>query len=238
VPHKATRIIWFIFFFMISGLVLAQKEDSVQSGGWEMHSFDEEKIEEFKADDEFQYVQPPEARRNWLRIMFNRFLQWLINALGNEGLAWAVLFVLLIIGVIGLGFAFYGIFGIGKTIPVYLTDKDGLAYSVETEDIHKTNFAEEIDLAVSQGNYKKAIRLLYLFTLKLFTDHDLIDWKPSKTNHDYVYEISNSAIKDGFLSLSYIFEYVWYGDFIASAEHYSEMNKVFVELKKGLTQDE
>lgn len=233
------RTILFLFFLIIPfGFVAGQEADSVQSEGLEVRAFDKKMIEEFRSSDEFQYVQPPDARPQWLKIIFNRLLQWLVALLGNEGFAWAVLVILMILGIVGLGFAFYGIFGIGKTIPMYLTDKEKLAYSVEKEDIHGMNFPEEIDLAVSQGNYKKAIRMLYLFTLKLFADHELIEWRPSKTNHDYMYEINAQEIKSGFSAISYIFEYVWYGDFAADANHYSEMNTAFLELKKSLAKDE
>ncbi len=225
------------FLLSISTIVpgRANELDTAHTLSVEIRQFDAEMIDAFKADKRFQYVQPPETRPNWLKIMFRNMMEWLVSVLGNEGMAWAVFIIIIIVGAVGLGFAFYGLFGIGKTFPVYAKEKEGLGYAVDKENIHEINFPEEIEHALAQENFKKAIRLLYLFTLKLFTDHKLIDWRPSKTNHDYMYEIGKENFKSNFSAISYIFDCVWYGDFVADASHYTEMNNAYKELKKDLT---
>jgi hypothetical protein len=212
--------------------------DSTQHERLDIHQFDQTIVQEFKADERFQYIQPPGSRPNWLKIMFQRLLNWLILILGDEGLAWMVLFVFIIIGLVGLAFGAYGIFGIGKTIPVFLDEEGGLEYKVETENIHEINFQEEIDMAVQQKDFKRAIRLLYLFTLKLFTDEKMIEWRPSKTNYDYLYELQTQRVKSDFEKVSYIFEYVWYGNFQADNRHYVDMRDAFSDLKKQIVNGE
>ncbi|HEY0245357.1 MAG TPA: hypothetical protein VGC01_07320, partial [Mucilaginibacter sp.] len=54
----------------------------------------------------------------------------------------------------------------------------GLAYNELLEDIHGVNFDEEIEKAVSQHNYRLAVRLLYLKSLKQLSDAGLINWQP------------------------------------------------------------
>jgi hypothetical protein len=198
--------------------------------------FDQKIINEFKEDADFMYTQPPGSRPNFLKVLWNKFFQWLVFIFGNEAFAWLVLILLIIAGVVGLGFAFYGIFGIGKTIPIYSGDVNGLDYEVKAENIHELNFVEEIDLAVEQQDFKRAVRLMYLHALKLLADKDLIDWLPAKTNHDYMYEIKNELYKKQFSTLSYFFEYVWYGDFQADATQFGDMKNVFSGLKQSLQQ--
>ena len=153
---------------------------------------------------------------------------------GNRGIAWLVFIILIIIGAAGIGFGLYGIFGIGKTIPIYNREKEGLAYSVNDENIHEMNFGEEIELSVNQEDYKKAIRLLYLYALKLLADKKIIDWHQAKTNHDYLHEIQNKDFQKHFSMLSYFFENVWYGDYQADLIQYKEMKYTFSGLKENL----
>ena len=79
--------------------------------------------------------------------------------------------------------------------------------------------------------------MVYLYTLKLLSDQKIIEWMPSKTNHDYLYEIKNDHFQQQFSTLSYYFEYVWYGDFQADAVQYGEMNDAFSALKLNLQQN-
>lgn len=199
-----------------------------------VREFNKEMVAEFKEDSEYQYIQPPEKRPNLLMIMFRMLLTWLTVLLGNEAVAWLVIVILIIIGVIGLGFGFYGLFGVGKTIPVFSKEKDGLDYDVKDENIHEINFADEIETAVNQQDFKKAVRLVYLYSLKILTDQKIIEWIPSKTNHDYSYEIQSSERRGEFQKISYIFDNIWYGDYTAEARHYKEINNTFKELKSSL----
>ncbi len=89
----------------------------------------------------------------------------------------------------------------------------GLAYETLTEDIHAIDFGAAIHEDVRQRNYRLAVRLLYLQTLKRLTDAGLVDYKPDKTNRQYVYELANSPRQAGFEGLTRQFEFVWYGDF-------------------------
>lgn len=203
----------------------------------DLKKFDQDIIISLQEDAEFQYVMPPDKMPNFFKMIFQAFFKWLLFIFGNETLVWLVLILLIIIGVVGLGFAFYGIFGIGKTIPIYGEDRAALDYIVKEENIHELNFNEEIDLAVDQLNYKKAIRLMYLYALKLLADRHVIEWQPSKTNHEYVYEIQNHGFLQQFSQLGYYFEYVWYGDFRAEIVHYKAMNEALVDLKTKLQEN-
>ncbi|WP_128545665.1 DUF4129 domain-containing protein [Larkinella soli] len=102
-----------------------------------------------------------------------------------------------------------------------------LGYETLTENIHEMDFGAAIDEAVQQANYRLAVRLLYLRTLKNLTDRRLIDWQPNKTNRSYVYELGASPLQADFEQLTTRFEYVWYGDFPVSGEQFAELRETF-----------
>lgn len=232
-------VVCFLFVLVPLASFSAVPNDStlIEAETIQLNKFDQRIIDEFKADADFIYAQPPGTRPNFLKTLLNKFFQWLVLIFGNEAFAWLVLILLIIVGVVGLGFAFYGIFGVGKTIPIFSKEVNGLDYAVKDENIHELNFVDEIDLAVEQKDYRRAIRLIYLYALKLLSDEKIIDWLPAKTNHDYLYEIQNEHFQKQFSMLSYYFEYVWYGEFQANAMQFKEMKDAFSGLKLNLRQD-
>lgn len=107
-----------------------------------------------------------------------------------------------------------------------------LPYDTRSENIHEIHFGDQLDAALQQRNYRLAVRLLYLQTLKHLTDRGLIDWQPNKTNRSYVYELSNPSIRRDFETLTRQFEYVWYGEFPLSAERFEPLREAFQKFNR------
>ncbi|MFC5410485.1 DUF4129 domain-containing protein [Larkinella bovis] len=105
-----------------------------------------------------------------------------------------------------------------------------LAYETLTENIHEINFDQQIEAAIEQRNYRLAVRLLYLQTLKHLSNRNLIDWKPNKTNRSYVYELAHSPKQPEFETLTTQFEYIWYGDFPITEERFKPLQESFVRF--------
>lgn len=89
------------------------------------------------------------------------------------------------------------------------------------ENIHEINFPESIARFENNGDYRSAVRYQFLFILKKMSDRKIIVWNPEKTNKDYVAEVKEKHLKGEFSNLSYIFDYVWYGEFSIDKEAYS-----------------
>lgn len=104
---------------------------------------------------------------------------------------------------------------------------DGLDYETITENIHEIDFDATIAEATDKQNYRLAVRLLYGQTLKRLTDAELIQYKPDKTNRQYVYELANSPQQAGFEQLTRQFEFVWYGDFPVDAGRFDTLQAQF-----------
>mgnify|MGYP000344738899 CR=1 FL=1 len=64
------------------------------------------------------------------------------------------------------------------------------------EDLIKRDDLEALlNEAITNKEYKIAIRFYYLLILKKLTETNVIDWKQEKTNEDYIREIKESHLK-------------------------------------------
>ena len=98
-------------------------------------------------------------------------------------------------------------------------DNDG------NETIYGIDFDAEIAKALAASNYRQAVRYLYLKTLRRLSDAGHINWQPSKTPSQYVYEVQ----RDEFRQLTQHFLRVRYGNFEATRELYDEMLRLSKE---------
>jgi hypothetical protein len=108
-----------------------------------------------------------------------------------------------------------------------------LAYETVSENIHEIDFNAAIDNAVGLRNFRLAVRLLYLQTLKQLSDTGRIHYKPDKTNRQYVYELANASLKPDFERLTSQFEFVWYGDFPVDETQFASLRTAFNAFNKA-----
>ncbi|REC59680.1 DUF4129 domain-containing protein [Chryseobacterium pennae] len=99
------------------------------------------------------------------------------------------------------------------------------------ENIHEINFPESISTFEHTGDYRSAVRYQFLFILKKLSDKKLINWNPEKTNKDYVAELKVPNLKSEFSDLSYIFDYVWYGEFNIDEQSYQKFKNQYQAFK-------
>jgi hypothetical protein len=83
----------------------------------------------------------------------------------------------------------------------------------EDEDIHETNIEGLLQSAILKKEYRLAIRYYYLSVLKLLSDKKMIVYHKDKTNSEYLFEIKDATSRKQFSYLSYVYSYVWYGEF-------------------------
>ena len=107
--------------------------------------------------------------------------------------------------------------------------KDGLPYTVAEDTIYGVDFAGAIDAALSRGDYREAVRLLYLQTLKRLNEEGRIDWELYKTPTQYIYEVKSRA----FRQLTHHFLRVRYGNFEADETLFRTMRSLQDEVQKG-----
>ncbi|MGY0392818.1 DUF4129 domain-containing protein [Bizionia sp. KMM 8389] len=107
-------------------------------------------------------------------------------------------------------------------------------FSYVEEDIQRVDFDNLISSALEDENYRLATRYLYLKTLKLLTNKNIIDWHYDKTNSDYLSEITDTDIKQEFERISYIYDYVWYGEFSINRDIFSKNQIHFNSLNNQI----
>lgn len=107
--------------------------------------------------------------------------------------------------------------------------KGALPYTVEEDTIYGVDFEKGISVALSRRDYREAVRLLYLQTLKQLSDEKRIDWQFYKTPTQYIYEVKTPAFKQ----LTNQFLRVRYGNFEATEALFSTMQSLQEEIKKG-----
>lgn len=103
-----------------------------------------------------------------------------------------------------------------------------------TDDIFAIQYDREIQKAVDAKNYRLAVRLWYLKTLRELSDRNIIDYQHGKTNSHYVNSLYGSRHYKDFFRLTRNFEYTWYGQFNLSAEGYEMMRTDFTNFKNNL----
>ena len=107
--------------------------------------------------------------------------------------------------------------------------KNALPYTVGEGTIYGVDFSGGITDALSRQDYREAVRLLYLQTLKQLSDAERIDWQPYKTPTQYLTEVRLPA----FRQLTNHFLRVRYGNFEATEELFRTMQTLQEEIRKG-----
>ncbi len=204
--------------------------------------FDAPALKEYKKQKEFQYHDvTPFAKQQSLWQRFWRWFWELFKRKEPSSLSEPVStkffdYTLLALATAGLIFIVLKVIGMG--IRQLFTGKSKsikLEYSVLDENIHVMNFEDEIDSAISNKNYRLAVRILYLGCLKKLDDAEIIKWQINKTNSDYIHELRNFDKKEQFSVLTRQFEYIWYGDFNIDGNKFRDIQSSFREFNHKLS---
>lgn len=103
----------------------------------------------------------------------------------------------------------------------------------EEEDINETDFEKLLQLAISNKDYRLATRYFYLATLQKLTKNKKIEYHKDKTNTEYMFELEESY-QEQFSYISYLYNYVWYGEFPVDATKFSTIQKSFTSFIKSI----
>jgi Domain of unknown function (DUF4129) len=164
----------------------------------------------------------------WLRSLFNSLFSW------GEYTDWGQFFTFLFI-IILLSFVMLKLLRVDALKMFYGAPKTHTAqYAVLDENIHEMNFEKLIQDALQKKEFRLAIRLTFLQSLKMLADHHHIYWEPGKTNHDYLRELKTTTLKSGFAQLNYYFEYAWYGNFKISQDTFNHVSDLFNKWKVNI----
>lgn len=172
-----------------------------------------ENLKEKYADEDFKYVDEHKAKDK-KDLKESSFLKFFIFFMGKVFPILLAIFVIIIVlkVVLGLDLQFW------KSTPKTRKDAKKLVY--EDEDIHEVDLESLIKQSIENKDFRLSIRYYYLAVLKKLSTHQFIAYHKDKTNSEYLFEIENTAIRNQFSYLSYIYSYVWYGEFVIDDAHF------------------
>ena len=192
-------------------------------------------------DTDFIYEFKAPEKNAW-----DRFKEWLANILKNlfsfssneaslsaaeillKGLAIAiVIFVIYLIVKSVMNKEGQWIFGRNS-------DKKIINYTEIEKNLQLVDFEKLIKNTLKSGEKRLSIRYYYLWLLKKMSNKEIIVWDIEKTNSDYFYEIKNQETKDNFAYLSYLYNYIWYGEFDLDDETFEKAKAAFEKSIKSL----
>lgn len=184
---------------------------------------------------DFVYEVKPRAKTAWDRFWewVGRLIRDLLGAGDKASNSYFLIYTLRTIAIALIGFVIYlivtALLGKDKYWIFKRSSKKITAEEIMTEKLSQANFKELIEKTKQEGDYRLATRYYYLWLLKLLTYREIIEWHPDKTNTDYLYEITNTELKENFKYLSYIYDYIWYGEFEIKNDAFIKAEKAFTK---------
>ncbi len=198
-----------ILLFVSSSLLFAQDSTTVRH-------FDQTQLEELSNNEKYQYDKIVAVREP------NAFLKGLGNALKYIGkFIWSKsgFWFFLILLVAGILFAYRR--SIFKRKVKKELKNEYIPNILKEEGINTTKIRKTIKDAEDSGDYRSAIRNLYLLVILSLSDAKLIKLHIEKTNSDYRKELPKK-FQANFKRLTRIFDFIWYGDYPASEELFQQ----------------
>lgn len=192
---------------------LQLKEDKDQA--IDLRTFDEQLSQKYQGE-EFNYdVRDGEAQN-----LIERFLQWFFQTLSeNFGIdispeAMKILEYIIYILMGGLVIYLLLRFLVGERVSSIFKKgpSDIIDINLSEEHIEHLDLNALLSNAIKAKDFRLAIRYQFLRTLKMLSQKSIIDWHYEKTNSDYLREINSPAIKTLFKEVSYLYDYIWYGE--------------------------
>ncbi len=183
---------------------------------------------------EFNYTKKIKEEDLWDRFV-NWLSKWFGKAFGKIGDNTSEESVIMILKIIAGIIVLTVIYLITKSIlnkeGHWIFGKSADKKVIHHEDIEKNlkniDFKKLLNETIANGDHRLAVRYYYLWTLKEMSNKQIIEWNPEKTNSDYLYEIKSEKLKTEFEYLSYLYNYVWYGEFEMDEVHFEEVKKSF-----------
>ena len=70
--------------------------------------------------------------------------------------------------------------------------------------------------------------------LKNLANAEIIDYDVEKTNSDYQNEITQTDVKEKFNYTSYLYNYIWYGEFDVDDKQFNKAKSAFINFLKDI----
>ena len=195
------------------------------------------KIAEYQADARYDYnsqlqmsdIGLTDIIRQWLAHILRRLLRNAADETIYSLTGW------ILIGLIVLIIALVVYFIWKKHPSLFTREKKmpGLPYDVEEENIYGVDFEKELSEALASSDFRSAVRIIYLQTLRFLADKEWIDWRIFKTPTEYLYELKPVVLRLAFRDFTNRFLQVRYGNYQATPELFAAMRELQRQIREG-----
>lgn len=221
---KMMRTFKHLFFALFFMFIFFEAFDLAAQQG-----FDSSQLERLRSDPKLQYDIEPQVADGSLERLWQRFLSFIDSLLG--GTVGNILFRLLLAAAVV--YFLIRLVGVELTA-VFKPEKSTRHYPISEENLETADLEEELEKAKQLKDWRLVVRLIYLKALKLMWESEMVSLRKGKTNREYLYELEGKAIASPFESLSFLFDYTWYGHFEATETMSRKAENYFEEMfKKG-----
>ena len=196
---------------------------------------DTAKLDVWRQDSNYDYgrelVSDGSDPWKWLEMQITRIMNTLFGSefyQQNQKVIWVVIALVVLLALV--------IFVLYKNPHIFERSSNintGIDYQVSEDTIYGIDFDMEIEKAMGRKDFREALRLTYLQTLKHLHNNHLIDWQPFKTPSQYTGEYPYSD----FRKMTRMFVRVRYGNFEATMEMMEEMRICQQHIGENLQTD-
>jgi hypothetical protein len=201
--------------------------DEDEGSGLRLRQVPASLIKEFKADKNLRYVKKPPKKNNlafletifFFIFMFIRSFYW----------------ILIIVIVLVLAFILYNYLkGQGYVFQRKGKSFDDEMVALSEEELDLGTYEKQVQAAIAAGKFRLAVRLLYLQTLRLLSDKELIIFSKEKTNAAYLRAMAQTTWYKSFANLTLDYEYIWYGEIPVNEVQFEAIHKHFSQFMNEL----
>lgn len=197
----------FIVLFAVACDIRAQDSVSLDKRT-EVRNVPDSVADKMKRDKDFAYAND---MRYWdekprQRSAFDKMLSALFESTALK----VILYVLLITAIL---YVVYHVMVVNNFFIFSRSRRNKKQNDHSDGDAINENLDQLINDASASGNYRHAIRYMYLRTLKMLSENNVITLHAKSTNQDYIRQMYKHNSLSQFRHLTRIYEYVWYGEF-------------------------
>ena len=205
-------------------------KDSGYLNSYEVRTVAQPKVDKYLADHEYEYANNPEYwKKNEPPKDSGSFFFW--NLFRNKVVQW-----ILFLGVIGV--ILYGIYMLAKENNFkFLGRRSKRPGAGEDEPALKksADYDQAIRKYQSEGNYRMAIRYMYLRLIRSATEKNIVQIRESSTNSDIMSAFGSHDLAQEFRYLATAYEYIYFGDIHFNLEVFESLKKKFDVFQQKLS---
>lgn len=184
---------------------------------------DTARLQVWRRDDDYAYgrelVPSQDSLMDWVAKRLNEFFE---NIFGSNFYQDHHDTLWICIGLVALGAVLAFLLWKHPELFARSGRRKPMEYEVTEDTIYGVDFPSEIEKALENENFREALRLMYLQTLKSLSDYHQIEWQPFKTPTQYTFEFRQADFK----RMTSLFVRVRYGGFGADKDMIRDMHNL------------